>query len=212
MSWWASNNLRTKKKKKKNYEQGPIHIFDMFCRVLVLVSKWSDFLPFLYRWWPRAVWGTLCVCWRFSPGTGEREPSSPSQGPWHTGQTLPCIPEADGDGTGRGGASAKNTAAPGSTHPTEQKHKHEEEETDEEMVYDSQWQGIILKWYKSKPWKTKNHVVSYIDDESAQLILLQRDYFVVAGLLCQLQQGARRCQPQPRHVWFTGGRDGGQKK
>lgn len=46
---------------------------------------------------------------------------------------------------------------------------------------------------------------SYIDDESTQLILLQRDDFMITGLLCQLQQGARRCQPQPRHVWFTEG-------
>lgn len=47
---------------------------------------------------------------------------------------------------------------------------------------------------------------TYIDDERAQLILLQRDDFVIAGLLRKLQQGARRSQPQPRHVWFTGGR------
>lgn len=44
---------------------------------------------------------------------------------------------------------------------------------------------------------------SYINDERAQLILLQRDDFVIAGLLCQLQQGARRRQPQPRHVRFA---------
>lgn len=36
---------------------------------------------------------------------------------------------------------------------------------------------------------------SYIDDESTQLVLLQRDDFMIAGLLRQLQQGARRRQP-----------------
>lgn len=53
---------------------------------------------------------------------------------------------------------------------------------------------------------------SYIDDEGTQLILLQRDDFVIAGLLCQLQQGARRCQPQPRHVWFTGEERGREQR
>lgn len=41
---------------------------------------------------------------------------------------------------------------------------------------------------------------SHIDDESAQLVLLQRDDFMVARLLRKLEQGARRRQPQPRHV------------
>lgn len=36
---------------------------------------------------------------------------------------------------------------------------------------------------------------SYIDDESTQLVLLQRDDFMIAGLLRQLQQGACRRQP-----------------
>lgn len=54
--------------------------------------------------------------------------------------------------------------------------------------------------------KPEMFVCSYIDDERTQLILLQRDDFVVAGLLGQLQQGARRRQPQPRHVGFTTGR------
>lgn len=36
---------------------------------------------------------------------------------------------------------------------------------------------------------------SYIDDESTQLVLLQRDDFMIAGLLRQLQQGTRCCQP-----------------
>lgn len=104
------------------------------CFMLQLsVENRKDFVWFLYRWWRRAVWGTLCVCWRFSPGTGEREPSSPSPGPWHTKRTPPCIPEADGGGTGPGGASGKNTVAPGSTHPTENEEE-EEEETDGEMV------------------------------------------------------------------------------
>lgn len=44
---------------------------------------------------------------------------------------------------------------------------------------------------------------SHIDDESTQLVLLERDDFVVARLLRQLEQGARRCQPQPRHVWLA---------
>lgn len=48
---------------------------------------------------------------------------------------------------------------------------------------------------------------SYVDDERTQLVLLQRDDFVIAGLLRQLQKGARRRQPQPGHVWFTGGRE-----
>lgn len=48
---------------------------------------------------------------------------------------------------------------------------------------------------------------AYVDDERAQLVLLQGDDLVVARLLGQLQQGARRSQPQPGHVGFAGGRE-----
>ena len=45
----------------------------------------------------------------------------------------------------------------------------------------------------------------HVDDQRTQLVLLQGDDLVVARLLGQLQQGARRRQTQPRHVWFPEG-------
>lgn len=53
----------------------------------------------------------------------------------HTKRTLPCIQEADGGGTGPGGASGKNTVAPGNTHPREGRERHtENSENDETEV------------------------------------------------------------------------------
>lgn len=57
--------------------------------------------------------------------------------------------------------------------------------------------GTTGRW----PWRGGSHV----NDEGTQLVLLQRDDFMVARLLGQLQQGTSRCQPQPGHVGFTEG-------
>lgn len=52
---------------------------------------------------------------------------------------------------------------------------------------------------------------SYVDDKGTQLVLLQCDDFMIARLLCQLQQGAGGCQSQPGHVGFTEGQEAENK-
>lgn len=110
---------------------------NIFCLSTLLVTEASPTVT--HHWWPRAVWGTLAVCWRFSPDTGERELSALSPDPWHTERTLPCIPKEDGGGTGRGEASEQNTVAPGSTHPTEPRERRRGEKR--------QWMGggVVMK-------------------------------------------------------------------